>query len=919
MADASPTSPATPNATPRARGWLACRLGALGTSWGPRVGMLLRPAVPVLALAALVHWADRVPAEATQEASRSRALVLALAAAGFEANEAEVHWVDEPGGGLTAATRDVRAVVRAHQADEPADIYLVVTRLSPEGRLLRLADLYNLSDTSAVDERDLQLSGSLAVWRIGSDGKTFSVHTADLAGEDPRETAAWPWLKRTQHRLTNLQKTGQLTGIGKRSFKLEPPGEAVRVAYAPADDSGPGALVVQVGEQRARVVDGAPSEDTPFLTEQPHHLAQPGNLVTWSVDRVRQSAYFSDNQMQFVKAVGFGVLDWVQQVVGSVTGDDGSQTIEEQFKDLPPPVEHTDPETGWPPPPMEPVLSPVLEGEGKWRALDSDPFIQTNQGAPAPFVTSFIRTDRKRAYTQIYVTVWDPRQVALHTMSGTLEPKSATGETGPGLVPRTPEVMGRLLAGFNGGFQASHGEFGMMAEDVVYLPPKPYAATVAELRDGSTGFGTWPNDEAVPAHFVGYRQNMTPLVMDDTINPYKRTWWGGVPPGWKDESRTTRSAVCLTKEHFVAYLYGNSIDADHLALAMKQARCSYGIHLDMNPGHTGLEFYHAAKSDELPDLGRPLEKQWEASGEITGMPGWGFIGRRMLRYMGLMNFPRYISRESRDFFYLTLRHVVPGRPLASQSKEAGLDGAWLTSGLPQHGWPYAIATTGVEVEGKRARVMVLDPRAVRASSKEDAPLVVVFGRKPAKEPPLGLWHVGSAPGGGAFIVSAEAPTQEQGGVLEHEGAELLGRGHGFDRLGQVKSKAGACVGAGGMLYYGEVEADLSGEVLKAAFEDLGCTGAVLFEEPLGVAIGGDRDLKGQAVQRVRGGARLTRRPTPGGKRIFEDTPVVEVKEWYPLQAKRVRYFRKPTPAAEGGAEGAAGGDGSTPAPAPVAE
>ena len=38
----------------------------------------------------------------------------------------------------------------------------------------------------------------------------------------------------------------------------------------------------------------------------------------------------------------------------------------------------------------------------------------------------------------------------------------------------------------------------MMGDGIVYLPPKPYAATVAAMRDGSTGFGEWPADEGVP-------------------------------------------------------------------------------------------------------------------------------------------------------------------------------------------------------------------------------------------------------------------------------------------------------------------------------------------------------------------------------------------------------------------------------------
>ena len=362
------------------------------------------------------------------------------------------------------------------------------------------------------------------------------------------------------------------------------------------------ALLIDADGRRIRVTTetGAAIEGEHLVTEQTPEKARPGNLVTWAVDRVRGLSWFGSDRMQAVKAIAFTGLDWLERAAHSVGGDDGQQRVAEELPNLvdTKPVEYTDPETGWPPPPMQPMLSPALEGEGKWVLLDKDPFVLKNPNAAAPFALSFVRVDRKRAYAQTYILIWDPRQVRLSAMSGTLEPKSATGETGPGRVPRKPEVMGRLLAGLNGGFQATHGEFGMMAEAVVYLPPKAFSATVAELADGSTGFGTWPRDESVPDGFLSFRQNMTPLVVDDVINPYRRAWWGGVPPGWTDEARTVRSALCLTKENFVAYLYGSSLDADTLALAMKRARCVYGVHLDMNPGHTGLEFYRS-RPEEL--------------------------------------------------------------------------------------------------------------------------------------------------------------------------------------------------------------------------------------------------------------------------------------------------------------------------------
>ncbi len=206
---------------------------------------------------------------------------------------------------------------------------------------------------------------------------------------------------------------------------------------------------------------------------------------------------------------------------------------------------------------------------------------------------------------RVYVTLWDPRQVALHMEAGTVEPISATGEHGSGMIPRVPEVMDHVVAAFNGGFQAQHGEYGMQANGIEYLPPKPYAATVVELRDGSNGFGAWPASAAVPDDVIGIRQNLTALVQDGKFNPWGRTWWGGAPPGWPDQIHTARSAICLTREGFAGYFYSSSISAEDLAQGMLAARCAFGIHLDMNPGHAGFEFYDVAPEGRADAAGPP--------------------------------------------------------------------------------------------------------------------------------------------------------------------------------------------------------------------------------------------------------------------------------------------------------------------------
>lgn len=851
-----------------------------GTAWL----RCLRP-LPLLAALALA-WQMRIPsAPAAHEPDTSRAMSAELRRLGLNADPSEIRWVDAPDGMLAAATRPMRAAARAHRANEPSDIYLVHAALSPEGRLLRITGLYALSNTSAVDERALVVSGPRIAWSIAGAGRTYSVHYADLRGAPLPSGPDWTRLSRWQWRITNLQQVGQLSGVRRRSFRLDPAALDTKLGFSP--DS----LLIEADGRRISV----PTERDaalgaqPGVTEPPHPPGRPGNLVTWAVDRVRALPWFGSDRMQMLKAVTFAALDRIERWLGQVSGNDGSQQVLRelgQFMARSAP-KYTAHESGWPPAPMRAVLSPALEGEGQWRTLEDDPFVGKTPGAPSAFAVSFIRVDPERRYSQIFVALWDPRQVDLNTVSGTEEPRSATGETGPGLVPRDPNRVGRLVAGFNGGFQATHGEYGMMADGVVYLPPKPYAATVARLRDGSTAFGTWPLDEPIPDEIVSFRQNMTPLLLDGSVNPYGRSWWGGVPPGWEDTSRTVRSGLCLTEDQFVAYFYGARADVEHLARAMQAARCCYGIHLDMNPGHTGLEFYHVARSDALPTLARRLDGDWEATGSVPHTQGWRFLGRRMIRHMALMNFPRYIHRESRDFFYLTLRPILPGPDLRRSTAEAEPgEGLWTTSTLPQHGWPHALATTWVRPEASRpgARVSVLrvDPTRIRPCSASGE--ATLFSLRPGKNRTDGesVWWTPGA-------VSIRA-------ARTHSGSTRFATGWPLGRLPPTVAPAAALgVDDEGMLVYAELERAGDGprELLDRVLEQIGCRQRVLLEAPLGLALGAERDLAGRPVAASRADQRFCRAEGPRAQRIFRATPIVPRVKWEPLQAKRVRYFRKP--------------------------
>jgi hypothetical protein len=842
---------------------------------------LLRP-LPLLALGFwFLHWNDGAPRAARAEPDAAKALCIALKARGLIADWREVHFIPKAPRPLDLSIERERAVLRAHRGEEPSDIFVVETRVAPGGSLLEIDAVYNLSDTSAADEQNLVASDLRAAWAIGTNDTINSVQFADFRGEPKPRGPGWNRARIYQNAITNLQETGELDGIGRRAFRLEP------AAYKAVLGFVQGALLIDADSHKIRIADhGKVLEGERYVKEVTPPKARPGNFVTWAVDRVRALPWFGDERMQWLKAVAFGGRDQLEQIVSTVTGDDGSETVKEELGDLfaTGGVARTNAETGWPPPPMEPMLETPLEGEGKWGSLEKDPFVLKNPGAPSPFVFSFIRTDRKRLYSQVFVTLWDPRQVELHAMSGTVEPISATGETGPGQVPRDPQVLSRFVGAFNGGFQAIHGEFGMMAERVMYLPPKPYGATVAELDDGSTAFGSWPEEPEVPSNIVSFRQNMTALVENGDLNPWKRHWWGGLPPGWTEEARTVRSGLCMTKEGFVGYFYGSSVDPDVLGLAMQRARCSYGIHLDMNPGHTGLEFYRTGPKGTLPTLTRRLDADWEARGAVPGLAGWEFMSRRALRFMALMNFPRYINVESRDFFYLTLRAILPGEPLTPRLKpaEAG-EGTWRVDGLPQHGWPYAVATTNLRTDASdpefRVGLIKLDAKLVRVAQPGDVdPKVVVELRGQSEAGPgqVTLYHADKV----GFHIAYQP---------RFKNALRITSGFPADSPSAKDTPAAMGIDPSGALIYARVaggqHASGDGDRLGQLLVELGCQTILYLPRPLATLFGN----AGEASNAPGLGVQLIRAEGPGARRLFPDTPIVKPTRWAPLQQKRVRY------------------------------
>jgi hypothetical protein len=866
----------------------------------------VRPIAVVAAMAwALAARHER--AGAGDEPSAETALPKALLARGLVCDPADVVWISRPSGFWQSILGKARALVRAHTPDEPNDLFLAEASLSPEGAVLDVGGLWNLTETSAADESRPILRGHLAVYMTEAEGLFTGVHLLDLDGRPAG--AEFSRIQRAQIALTNLQRTGQRRGVVNTTIALDPVARQASVRWR---DDG---VVELLADDRLIAISPSPASVVaggPFVRVILDERTRPGNLVTWAVDRARALSWFGDDRMQWVKAMTFTALDrWHAQFSRGTSAQDVQDELGLSQAAASTPT-FIDPEIGWPPPPMKTTVSPPLPGEGQWIALDKDPFItRAPGGAAAAFVTSFVRPSVQRQDVRVYVTLWDPRQIALHMEAGSVEPVGASGEHGPGLVPRRPEVMKRLVAAFNGGFQPVHGEYGIETDGFEYLPPKPYAATVVELRDGSNAFGAWPapgQEADIPSDIVAFRQNLTAIVQNGKFNPWGRYWWGGTPPGWPDQIHSTRSAICLTNEGFIGYFYSPSIAADDLAQGMLDARCTFGIHLDMNPGHAGFEFYNVASDGRLEPLGRPLQGAWEAEGKVSDMPGYAFRARRMIRGMGHMLFPRYVQREARDFFYLTERPLLPGAPIDSGPAAEPGEGIWGTKGLPQNGFPYALATTWVRVRVRvrvpvpvrspasgqsmadvRLRVLRADPRTLRPAAGEVAQASTVLSLTAGVRGTLSLWWHAAT-----FSISANAPAPDATALA---GGVLL--------TSPLAPTARAAVGIedeDGMMVWVELSPDSydadvqTARELDGLLERLGCSSRMLLPGDARALIGGEFDLAGTALPDTGApiGSRLVRARAPDAHTIFDATPIVPLQVWQPLQAKRIRYFYKPT-------------------------
>jgi hypothetical protein len=289
--------------------------------------------------------------------------------------------------------------------------------------------------------------------------------------------------------------------------------------------------------------------------------------------------------------------------------------------------------------PTEPVFAPAAfeppyaevaaTGDGAWAPI-ADPSDST--AAPVLF-RALVHPDARRGFAALAVVAIEREAVGLHLVAGTAEPESPK-------VPRTErpgaisaDHHASLVAAFNGGFKATHGQYGMLLGGKEYLPPIDYSCTLVHYRDGRIAIAPWSTLKGGGiGDMLFYRQTPPCLVQKGDVEKVVEST-GEYSKGWgatvSGETVIRRSAIGVSENGRTLYYgIGDAMTAQSLARGMKAAGAHAAAELDVNYSYPRFLLY--TRTEGAPP---------RATSSI--IPGVDFTK------------DQYVAPSPRDFFYLT--------------------------------------------------------------------------------------------------------------------------------------------------------------------------------------------------------------------------------------------------------------------------
>jgi hypothetical protein len=597
-----------------------------------------RRALCTSALLGLLGWS----LSGTRVASSIDSLATTLAESSeMQVSAKDIRW--EPSRGTLAdvilGRRALFLGKTSNESKVTGDVWRARVRVAPNGHLLAVASVTNLTNTPEGDDFGLSVLGSRAAFATRSYGHVQSVTVLELSGEGSQNVAE-KIHDRVMASVTNFQNTGSFDGVARFDVTFDEPYSAVGLhlnetilLIDAAGGAGPGAKIEHIRfDEKQNTVSLATAH-----AQAGQHL--PKWFVHWAVDAVRAVPWIGSEPIAWLEERAASARDRTKRTLLGGHEEVATDIAPEQTLAMAKPGSED-----WPPQSIRSIWKTPEPGEGEWgvptnNVLAKAATSERTSGRPPAFLTTYVRPDEERTYSKVLLVAMDMRQLELGMEAGAEDPKPLTGPPGTGKIPRDPAIYKRVVAAFNGGFKTEHGHYGMMLRGRVLLPPVPGAATLVTLKDGRLAMGSWGASSKIGGlkdladeSILSLRQNLDPLVAGGVVNPSGRNQWGYTLPG--TSMQTERSGVCVTAAGHLMYVWGDDVSALTLAKAMKMGGCMYGMHLDMNPHHTGLIFAN-----------------------INEFKGKNYKSELLTTKMEIST-DRYLEYAPKDFFYVMRREAA---------------------------------------------------------------------------------------------------------------------------------------------------------------------------------------------------------------------------------------------------------------------
>jgi hypothetical protein len=235
-------------------------------------------------------------------------------------------------------------------------------------------------------------------------------------------------------------------------------------------------------------------------------------------------------------------------------------------------------------------------GDGVWSALP-----EGARGGPAVLVQATAHPDTIKPHIYVAIVAIDLTRIELRLVAGTIEPasKAVPPERRTGLIPAADQAD--LIAVFNGGFMARHGQYGMMVSGDLFIPPHPDACTVALARDGGIRIRTFTEIASRVEALTAFRQTPPCLIEQGALHPQidpdpRPRKWGAAENGDVEIRRSALGVDASGKVLF--YGLGEWVTAKAIADAMKAAGAVDAAELDINWSYTRFLFFGRPSPEE---------------------------------------------------------------------------------------------------------------------------------------------------------------------------------------------------------------------------------------------------------------------------------------------------------------------------------